>query len=324
MAWVPPHRRNQSGSWSSSSPTSSSPSTSLVHGIQYHDVRDIQNYYWRLGEEDKDKPAQFPDSATLNASGKSNDELAYLLLFHDANPRWESDKIVFVKSNLDLLPGYNEAQKPRQDDVNEEGVVVKEGEKQASIAGASEEHKDNGKEDAGVSEEALAVHAATEDAKVTNEQKNHNEERVSETNTTRSRMPALSTNPPIEFTPKSSTPIAVFEAASRRRIFTFTGYYKVEKIALLAPHSFALQDMLTKKWQPQRDRWGKVIEVERDAAGWAKSFSQKWAVVKFVKFEGEDGVSAPDAPVIVAWQESSPVQKKSVNELLAEMRMSDG
>lgn len=78
--------------------------------------------------------------------------------------------------------------------------------------------------------------------------------------------------------------------------------------------------MLTKKWEPKPDRWGRVVRKERDAEKWRESFSQEWAVVKFVKMEHGDGVPAP--PTIVTWQEKiSEAPRKSVNEMLAEMRL---
>ena len=41
---------------------------------------------------------------TLNASASNPDILSHILLFHRGNPRWGNDKIIFVKSNLELLP----------------------------------------------------------------------------------------------------------------------------------------------------------------------------------------------------------------------------
>ena len=48
-----------------------------------------------------------PESS-LNNSAERQDELAYLMLFPGANPRWKDDRIVFAKSNLELLPGFDE------------------------------------------------------------------------------------------------------------------------------------------------------------------------------------------------------------------------
>jgi hypothetical protein len=46
--------------------------------------------------------------ATLNASAANPTGLAYVVLFHQQNPRWDSDGIVYAKSNLSLIPGYTE------------------------------------------------------------------------------------------------------------------------------------------------------------------------------------------------------------------------
>ena len=46
--------------------------------------------------------------STLHDSAERRDKLAYVKLFWDANPRWEADKIIFVKTSLFFLPGYVE------------------------------------------------------------------------------------------------------------------------------------------------------------------------------------------------------------------------
>ncbi|KAJ4415743.1 hypothetical protein N0V82_007173 [Gnomoniopsis sp. IMI 355080] len=50
---------------------------------------DIHDYYWA------------PQS---NENALNSDRLKYVMLFKDANPRWASDGIIFVKSSLELLP----------------------------------------------------------------------------------------------------------------------------------------------------------------------------------------------------------------------------
>ena len=47
--------------------------------------------------------------STLNNSIEHPEELAYVMLFPDANPRWKSDQIIFAKTNIEFLPGYEEA-----------------------------------------------------------------------------------------------------------------------------------------------------------------------------------------------------------------------
>lgn len=43
-------------------------------------------------------------NSTLHAALANPSTLSHILLFPGANPRWHPDKIIFVKSNLDLLP----------------------------------------------------------------------------------------------------------------------------------------------------------------------------------------------------------------------------
>lgn len=43
------------------------------------------------------------NESTFHASAARPDELSYVILFHQANPRWESDGIVFAKTNIAIL-----------------------------------------------------------------------------------------------------------------------------------------------------------------------------------------------------------------------------
>ena len=59
---------------------------------------DICNYF-----DDESSGPAYAVSSTLHASASSPDSLAFVMLFHGANPRWATDHILFVKSNLHLL-----------------------------------------------------------------------------------------------------------------------------------------------------------------------------------------------------------------------------
>jgi hypothetical protein len=61
-----------------------------------YSASDICNYF---GDESS-TPHHYH---TLHSSKASPDTLAFVLLFHGANPRWPTDNIIYVKSNLDLL-----------------------------------------------------------------------------------------------------------------------------------------------------------------------------------------------------------------------------
>jgi hypothetical protein len=47
---------------------------------------------------------QTTQHSTLNGTAADPHTLSHVFLFSHANPRWEEDKIIFVKSNLELLP----------------------------------------------------------------------------------------------------------------------------------------------------------------------------------------------------------------------------
>lgn len=55
-------------------------------------------------------------TSTLNSSTASPDQLAWIKLFQGANPRWASDRIIFVKTNLDLLPTLSPSESSIDDD----------------------------------------------------------------------------------------------------------------------------------------------------------------------------------------------------------------
>ena len=77
--------------------------TGLVSGPEerlYSD-KEIDRYFWP-GEDLK--AALVEKSKTLHDSASTPGVLTYVLLFNDANPRWESDGIIFTKSSLHLLP----------------------------------------------------------------------------------------------------------------------------------------------------------------------------------------------------------------------------
>ncbi|KAK3723450.1 hypothetical protein LTR37_001702 [Vermiconidia calcicola] len=117
------------------------------------------------------------------------------------------------------------------------------------------------------------------------------------------------------------TPIAVFKQIGppkqHARSYEFEGWYNVERIEFLAPRSDGLVRMLEQKWS-RTNGWGKTKWKDRNPAAWAESMSHRWAAVKFKEDEtaqkergGLKIERLPDPP------------KKSVNEMLAEMRVKE-
>ncbi|KAF2197966.1 hypothetical protein GQ43DRAFT_181682 [Delitschia confertaspora ATCC 74209] len=118
--YIPPHMRNQTPNAcpaeASSAPSSltqslSQPYRSSNSSSSYdpqprandtglYSQKEIYSYFWKESEKSLDDACR----TTLHASAADPEALGYVLLFHGANPKWKSDKVIFVKSNLDLLP----------------------------------------------------------------------------------------------------------------------------------------------------------------------------------------------------------------------------
>jgi len=82
--------------------------------------------------------------------------------------------------------------------------------------------------------------------------------------------------PELEVVPKTSSPIAVFEQGERAlrfEGFEFSGYYAVERIALLAPYSKALAKLLEQKWKISDSR-GNMQTKQRRPEDWTQSLSE--------------------------------------------------
>lgn len=79
--------------------------------------------------------------------------------------------------------------------------------------------------------------------------------------------------------------------------------------------------MLEQKWA-KTDRFGAPIKIERSGIEWQKSLGYRWAVVKLAK--DEDADKEKGTPSIEKIPERQPqVPQRSVNEMLAEMRLKD-
>lgn len=213
-----------------------------------------------------------PQHSTLNDSLEHPGVLTHVLLFHGANPRWTDDGIIFVKSNLEILPCYKEAR--------------------AEMAAARSDTTSGG---------------TTEDDET-------------------SKRSAID-EPPLEITPSKPRPIAIFEQSPRSHRtsgFHFSGFHTISHIAVLSPRSRALTRILEQKWALQNGQFAK-----RRQEDWEKSLGYEWAAIKFVRMgEGED---VPSAPVIERVPQEEPRRRKesdvgprkSVNEMLAEMRFGE-
>lgn len=118
-------------------------------------------------------------------------------------------------------------------------------------------------------------------------------------------------------------PIAVFKQvvkAQAGRSYKFEGWNKIALIDYLEPNSPELVRMLEQKWT--KTKGSKTTQEARSSESWQKSLSLKWAVVKLVKdevAEAERGVPKIERKL----NEEPPQPRKSVNEMLAELRVKD-
>ncbi|KAK5462991.1 hypothetical protein LTS15_002703 [Exophiala xenobiotica] len=91
--YIPPFLRNRDANAASTKEEAKTPLRPILRS-----AREIRQYY-SPGEE---SPSH--DVATLHDSAETPGILTYVLIFHEANPRWPQDRIIFAKTNLDFLP----------------------------------------------------------------------------------------------------------------------------------------------------------------------------------------------------------------------------
>ncbi|ORY67348.1 uncharacterized protein BCR38DRAFT_482968 [Pseudomassariella vexata] len=73
-----------------------------VDEADLYQKREITRHFWA----EEAGSADATHSSTFHDSIRHQGQLSYMLLFSGANPRWQSDNIVFAKSHLKLLPEY--------------------------------------------------------------------------------------------------------------------------------------------------------------------------------------------------------------------------
>ncbi|KAH9895373.1 hypothetical protein F4778DRAFT_746511 [Xylariomycetidae sp. FL2044] len=84
-----------------------------VDDADIYRLRDINHHFWPKEADDptetqstERRSTERGGGTTFHDSAAHPEELSFLLLFAGANQRWASDRIVFAKSKLDLLPEY--------------------------------------------------------------------------------------------------------------------------------------------------------------------------------------------------------------------------
>ncbi|KAI4962101.1 hypothetical protein J4E86_001133 [Alternaria arbusti] len=254
-------------------------------------VQEIHNYFWGEGAVTEDA-----HNATLHSSATNPNSLSWVLLFNGANPKWDEDGVIFVKSNLNLLTVATPHSEPktviavavpaqRLDKPGEEGGVMLP----TSSEVADEDYEEGSSN-------------GTPERTTTEPLSNHHSERVL-----------------IDY-----SPIAVFSqpVRSASRSFKFIGWYEIEHLQILEPGSQGLLHMLWDKWKT-KDKYGNYVPRQRGSVNWMKSMSYSWAVVQMKK--DEEATMSKGEPKIERREDDEDMSGKngrqSVNEMLAKMRL---
>lgn len=264
---------------------------------------DIHRHYWppRFNDDGTSTTSLgISSSSTLNASEQAPDKLKYIMLFGGANPRWCSHGIIFVKSKLHILPGGEKFTDNLQPEYDEEGEGP--GGIETNRCGSTEPDQHAGDHAHG-SKGFPSPDFDTDD----------------EPNSEQPYSPDLSLY--------EIEPIAVFEQVSRWQTgpFRFAGYYKIASLEYLAPHSRELFQLLEQKFTTT-DRFGRIKQRQRSAASWRSSMRHRWAVMSLEKDEDADASQPPpkiEVQKSLVGDSDITSPRKSVNELLKELRMKD-
>lgn len=313
MAYVPPALRKRLAADGHLKPSSSS-FNKCSSPCQLFSTTDIRHHYWPPSASEES-----PSLSTLNNSAQFQFELTYLVLHHGQNPRWKTSRTVFAKTNLKLLPDYFE-QIDKRVRTKKKTTEFEDGDlatfptatvPKSSLSATTTTTPAQEQSDEGASEISYLK----------------NMEECSEDATTH-QMPQkheIRPVPPIEYEPRGDPPhrpMAVFEEAVGKE-FRFTGWYIISHVSIFAPWSQELVEMLEQKWTPLH-RFGKPNQaVKRHTGSWMRSMEHEWAAIRFEKMTGKDIPEPPAIKHVVGPENSTEHQHKSVNEMLAELRLQD-
>lgn len=316
----------------------------LVDASDLYHYSDIESHFWP-GKEDTSVTT---NRSTFNDSNSRIDQLAYIMLYKNANPRWESDQIVFGKSNLQRLPDYQSQTEGKEGYFPKliKKSIADPGHSEPSLAEENVPNIASGVEgDLATKDEPKPLEAQQDPISASKENimdGNGGEEASSPAQQmpdddsemapgshqslgSKGNARKLVSIPPMDYLPRPHAPIAVFEEV-RSNLFKFAGWHSVACVSILAPHSKSLVRMLQQKWQ-RRDRLGNFMPVQRSPEQWSASLAHQWAVVKFEKLAPD---VAPAAPIIEKLppppkpsSHGSEGEVKGVNELLNDLRLKD-
>jgi hypothetical protein len=108
MAYIPPHLRNKGVAKRDEVDENikQQENTNPDDDMQYTQ-EDIMKYFWPNETISEISTAGRFHGKTLHDSADRPGELAFLYLYHGANPQFSSDHVIYVKTGLNLLPGYD-------------------------------------------------------------------------------------------------------------------------------------------------------------------------------------------------------------------------
>ncbi|KAK8174047.1 hypothetical protein IWX90DRAFT_484953 [Phyllosticta citrichinensis] len=131
MAYVPPAlRKKQEAAQAALRDASTVEPPADTRPVPRRDLPDVHDIYDHFHPADlavQSAGATDAVNSTLHSSSTEPGKLKYAILFVDANPRWSSDKIIFAKSNLHLLPGAPRKDSATVEEEQKQGTVNAEG-----------------------------------------------------------------------------------------------------------------------------------------------------------------------------------------------------
>ncbi|OJD40412.1 30s ribosomal protein s16 [Diplodia corticola] len=103
MAYVPPalrRKKQEAGADCGTSDVGNKPA-SVAENMEAPTERlpradDVHEYYWPPVELDAGEGMRSTVHSTLNSSTSEPDKLKYIMLFQEANPRWETDHLIYM------------------------------------------------------------------------------------------------------------------------------------------------------------------------------------------------------------------------------------
>ena len=311
--YIPPHLRRELHNEQTGSTNNYADELELRTGGNNYAQATIQNHYWPDGEPcpncSADKPCEdyyscrrygYNQSQTLHDSAANPGKISYVYLYSKQNPRWLRDRILFVKSRLDLLEPYIDTTKLDGEEFakkSDSGDVADEGENRPDEQNSkleNNEKTDVAERDKCEGRETPATEAVAE----------------------KLDRPVF----PVFEQHSSCSPLHMRHA----------GWFRVLRVDMLKPNSPELERMLRQKWEPEgsdenhhphRRRRRRLKTRTRYEEQWVASISRPWAVIQLEEVYGENlrnyGLeSLPPA------EPARPLV--SVTQMLTRLRMEDG